>query len=113
MVSFPTVTPMIISQINLSIKDMGDKCFRWRLNFYNTCKGLSCFFLKIICNWIFFSNVSVEKCPNTEFLLVIIFLYSVQIQEYTDQKKKFSVFGEFSRSANTHQIRLHLGITNF
>ena len=28
-----------------------------------------------------------EKCPNTEFFLVRIFFYSVQIQENTDQKK--------------------------
>ena len=28
-----------------------------------------------------------EKCPNTLFSLVRIFLYSVQIQENTDQKK--------------------------
>ena len=28
-----------------------------------------------------------EKCPNTEFVLVRIFLYSVRIQENTDQKK--------------------------
>ena len=28
-----------------------------------------------------------EKCANTEFFLVRIFLYSVQIQENTDQKK--------------------------
>ena len=28
-----------------------------------------------------------EKCPNTEFCLVCIFLHSVQIQENTDQKK--------------------------
>ena len=28
-----------------------------------------------------------EKCPNTEFFLVPIFLYSVRIQENTDQKK--------------------------
>ena len=27
-----------------------------------------------------------EKCPNTELFLVRIFLYSVQIQENTDQK---------------------------
>ena len=26
-------------------------------------------------------------CPNTEFFLVRIFLYSVRIQENTDQKK--------------------------
>ena len=28
-----------------------------------------------------------EKCPNTEFFLVCIFLYSVRIQENTDQKR--------------------------
>ena len=28
-----------------------------------------------------------EKCPNTEFFLVHIFLYSVQMQENKDQKK--------------------------
>ena len=28
-----------------------------------------------------------EKCPNTEFSLVRIFLYSVRIQENTDQRK--------------------------
>ena len=28
-----------------------------------------------------------EKCPNTQFFLVRIFLYSVRIQENTDQKK--------------------------
>ena len=28
-----------------------------------------------------------EKCPDTEFFPVRIFLYSVQIQENTDQKK--------------------------
>ena len=27
-----------------------------------------------------------EKCPNTELFLVRIFLYSVQIQENTEQK---------------------------
>ena len=27
-----------------------------------------------------------EKCPNTEFFLVLTFLYSVRIQENTDQK---------------------------
>ena len=29
-----------------------------------------------------------EMCPNTEFFLVRIFLYSVRIQENTDQKKR-------------------------
>ena len=28
-----------------------------------------------------------EKCPNTEFFLVRIFLYSIGMQESTDQKK--------------------------
>ena len=28
-----------------------------------------------------------EKCSNTEFFLIRIFLYSVRIQENTDQKK--------------------------
>ena len=28
-----------------------------------------------------------QKCPNTEFFLVRIFPYSVQIREDTDQKK--------------------------
>ena len=28
-----------------------------------------------------------EKCPNTKFFLVRIFLYSVRIQENTDQEK--------------------------
>ena len=37
-----------------------------------------------------------EKCPNTEFFLVRIFLYSVWIQENTDQKN--SVFGHFSNT---------------
>ena len=36
------------------------------------------------------------KCPNTEFFLVCIFPYSVQILENKDQKN--SVFGHFSRS---------------
>ena len=37
-----------------------------------------------------------EKCPNTEFFLVRIFLYSDLIQENTDHKN--SVFGNFWRS---------------
>ena len=37
-----------------------------------------------------------EKCPNTEFSLVRIFLYLNWIQENTDQKN--SVFGYFSHS---------------
>ena len=44
-----------------------------------------------------------EKCPNTEFFLVRIFLYSVRIQENTDQKN--SVFVHFSRSVNSHSTR--------
>ena len=37
-----------------------------------------------------------EKCPNTEFFLVRIFVYSYWIQEDTDQKNP--VIGHFSRS---------------
>ena len=37
-----------------------------------------------------------EKCPNTEFFLVRIFLHLVRIQENTDQKNP--VFGHFPRS---------------
>ena len=38
-------------------------------------------------HWFDFSLCSLcEKCPNTEFYLVRIFLYSVLIQENTDQK---------------------------
>ena len=32
-------------------------------------------------------NTLGEKCPNTEFFLFRIFLYSVRIQENTDKKK--------------------------
>ena len=28
-----------------------------------------------------------EKCPNTDFFLVRIFVYAVRVQENTDQKK--------------------------
>ena len=37
-----------------------------------------------------------EKCLNTEFFLVRIFLYSDWIQEYTDQKK-FSIWTLFTQ----------------
>ena len=33
-----------------------------------------------------FTNLLREKCPNTAFILVRIFLYSVRTQENTDQK---------------------------
>ena len=43
------------------------------------------------------TNLSLrEKCPNTECFLFRIFVYSVRIQENTDQKN--SVFGHFSHS---------------
>ena len=35
----------------------------------------------------FFLPSLCEKCPNTEFFLARIFLYSVRMQEITDQKK--------------------------
>ena len=44
-----------------------------------------------------------EKCPNTEFFLVSIFLYSVRIQENTDQKK-LRIWTLF-----THWICTHFG----
>ena len=38
--------------------------------------------------FVYFENISLrEKYPNTELFLVRIFLYSVRIQENTDQKK--------------------------
>ena len=37
--------------------------------------------------WNFESFTLREKCPNTEFFLARIFLYSVRIQENKDQKK--------------------------
>ena len=37
-----------------------------------------------------------EKCPNTEFFLIRIFLYSDWKQENTDQKKP--IYGHFLRS---------------
>ena len=36
-----------------------------------------------------------EKCPNTELFLVRIFLYSVRIQENTDQKLHAVLFTQF------------------
>ena len=46
-----------------------------------------------------FNNVKHSLCeegPNTELFLIRVFLYSVRIQENTDQKN--SVFGHFSRN---------------
>ena len=38
-------------------------------------------------NWLYSQAFALrEKCPNTELFLVRIFLYSVQIQENTDQR---------------------------
>ena len=39
-----------------------------------------------------------KKCPNTEFFLLHIFPYSVEMRENTDQKN--FVFAHFSRSVN-------------
>ena len=44
----------------------------------------------------YFSHATREKCPNTEFSLVRIFLNSVRIQENRDQKN--FIFGPFSYS---------------
>ena len=37
--------------------------------------------------WILKTNALRERCPNTEFFLVRIFLYLFWMQENTDQKK--------------------------
>ena len=44
-----------------------------------------------------------EKCRNTEFFLVLIFLYSVRIQEI--QTRKNSVFEHFLRSEVFSEIQ--------
>ena len=50
--------------------------------------GFNFFSINIPKNGIALSIYSLrEKCPNTEFFLVRIFLYSVRIQENTNQKK--------------------------
>ena len=43
-----------------------------------------------------------EECPNTELFLVRIFLYSVRIQDNTDQKN--SVFEHISRSVGARYL---------
>ena len=52
-----------------------------------------------------------EKCPNTEFFLVRIFLYSDWIQENMDQKK-LRIWTLFTHclSSNTPKILLNWGI---
>ena len=58
---------------------------------------------------LFYLRINCAKCPNTEFFLVHIFLYSDWIQRFTVniciqseyrkiQTKKNSAFGQFSRS---------------
>ena len=48
-------------------------------------------------SWHFFVDFTLrEKCPNTEFFLVRIFLYSDRILKNTDQNN--SVFEHFLRS---------------
>ena len=42
-------------------------------------------------------NTLREKCPNTELFLVRIFLYSVRIQENTDQKQ-LRIWTHFTQS---------------
>ena len=46
----------------------------------------------------YFRNSMRKKCPNTEFFLLHIFPYSVEMRENTDQKN--FVFAHFSRSVN-------------
>ena len=47
-----------------------------------------------------------EKCPNTEFFLVCIFLYSVQMQENTDHKKLWiwTLFMQCTRYSFTNML---------
>ena len=47
---------------------------------------------------LFFRRSLREKCPDTGFFLVHIFLYSVQIHTRKYGPEKNSVFGHFSRS---------------
>ena len=53
-----------------------------------------------------------EKCPNTEFDLVRIFLYSIRIQENTRTRKN-SVFGHFSRSVSLDEKRCTFYVNYF
>ena len=55
----------------------------------------------LLINSISWSSPLPKKCPNAEFFLVRIFMYSVRIQENTEPKKlcKNYVFEHFSRSA--------------
>ena len=43
-----------------------------------------------------------EKCPNTEFFLVLIFPYSVRIRENKDQKK-LRIWTFFTQCINNQQ----------
>ena len=58
-----------------------------------------------------------EKCPNTEFFLVRIFLYSVQIQENTDKKKLriWTLFKQWDATCGRilHEIALEKSAIKF
>ena len=51
-----------------------------------------------------------EKCPNTECFLVRIFLYSVRIQENTDQKK-FRIWTLFTQCFTLKNLALKKLVT--
>ena len=56
-----------------------------------------------------------EKCPNTEFFMVRIFLYSDWIQENTDQKKLriWTIFRRCMRGwLKLKRLKLYWGIKN-
>ena len=102
-------TPTLSTQgsyiMGLWIRKLGSIECRTFSNYRDVFRTLSNAFVQMICykklNDIFINKVFVlfrrkcwifsfilrEKRPNTEFFLVCIFLYSVRIQEKTDQKK--------------------------
>ena len=77
------------TQVTLRIES-GDEILRnyleirWRLATYMS-KIIQSELLSCIKQYIQLYTLR-EKCPNTELFLVRIFLYSVRIQENTDQK---------------------------
>ena len=61
--------------------------FKWnKLNFRLTFFNQFCHLFLLVPSTKLYITLR-EKCPNTEFFLVRIFLYSFRIQENTDQKK--------------------------
>ena len=90
-------------KMKFSIKDFFSKCYQNHTNIYwKNYQWETSFFVQWLIQYVFvlprtfhinvfghsyYSITPCEKCPNTEFFLVFIFLYSVWIQENRDQKK--------------------------